>query len=217
MMEENKGPAAGGQEMPASSAPDSGAAGSSAASPQVTAVSRGGSTGNWFARHKVLTGVVAGLLAAMLLGGMFAIGYAVGKPEGKRRVEITLPERLPPRDLPQRRAPLRERVGERLEELQDYRGELKEMVASELGISVEELEDELAGGKSVAELAEDKGVSTEELIERLAAKIEEMADRLVSEGKISESRGERIKDRSDALASLLVHGGYRLFLRRAAI
>lgn len=176
----------------------------------------GGTPGNWFNRHKTLTGVIAGLLLAALLGGMFAIGYAVGKPDRKPRVEIELPERPRLRALPREGARMRERVEERLEELEDYIQELREMVASELGMTVDELEDELKDGKSVADLALEKGMSTEALVDSLASRIQEMVDRLVSEGKISEARGEWLKDRSDAFASILVHGGYRLlFLRRA--
>lgn len=168
----------------------------------------------WFRRHQVLVGVLAGLVTLALLGGMFALGYAVGKPDGEKSIPAAPGYGRPWRESwpAQPYAPLREKgqtLPERTEILRESRDELLEIAASEVGISVDELEGLLGEGKTIATLAEEKGVSTEELVEKLAARITEIADRLGSEGRLTESQAEAVKSRAEALASLFVHGGLR--------
>lgn len=173
---------------------------------------------NMFSRHPIICGIITGFLVAALLGGMFAVGYVVGKPDDKRSETWFSPRFRP---LEERGLAPRERLRELREEfrgeiqrwgdiLAECREELGEFVASQLGISVEELKNELREGKTVADLAEEKGRSSEELVESLSAKIEEMADRLAAEDKIPPYMAEAVKDHSETLASLLVHGGLRL-------
>jgi len=104
---------------------------------------------------------------------------------------------------------LREGQPDRLEILVTCREELAEFLSGALGMSTDALKEELAGGKTVADLAEEKGLSTEDLIKSVAAKIEEIADRLAAEGEITTTQAERIKARSTSLASMLVHDGLR--------
>ncbi len=172
----------------------------------------------WFRRHKVLAGILAGLIIAALLGGMFAIGYVVGKPDEKEG-ERGLPPRwgvredgwpTPRERLREMRDELRDEIGRWWGILAESRKELVEFIAGQLGISVDQLRDELRGGKSVADLAEEKGRSPEELVDSLAAKIEELADKLAAEDEIPPYLAEAVKDHSEALASFWVHRGFRL-------
>ncbi len=189
-------------------------AGGSAAPPPVGGEPRATGDGHlgWFRRHRVMAAVLAGLVTFALLGGMFALGYAVGKPDGERPAPAgpvhgrPWTETGPNHPYPR----LRERgeiPRERVDLLRSSRRELLEVAASELGISVEDLEERLEEGASIAEVAEEKGVSAEDLVDSLASRIREIADRLASEGKINESRAEAVKSRAEALASLFVHGG----------
>lgn len=174
----------------------------------------GGRPGGWFGRHKVLTGVLAGLVTIALLGGMFAIGYAVGRPNRKEPVPAVpgygrpWRESRPLQPYPRPREQMETRP-ERTRVLQEARDELLELAASELGMSPGELEDRLEDGETLADLAEEKGLSTEELVDTLASRIEEIADRLASEGTLTASQAEAVKSRAEAMAFLFVHGGLR--------
>lgn len=175
-----------------------------------------GKAASWFSRHKLLSGIAIGALAVLLLGGMFAIGYAVGKPgDGRPGGQVPGPERLgkgmqgAPPETPLRK--FRERRLDRLETLIACRDEIAEFLAGELGMTVDGFRVAMANGKTVAELAEEKGLSTEDLIASLAAKIKEIADRLAAEGEATSAQAERIKDMASELASILVRDGPRLF------
>lgn len=177
----------------------------------------GGFSG-WIGRHKLLAGIAIGVLVVSLLGGMFAIGYAVGRPEEKPEAG-PLPGRprswreerpaVPPETFRDRRGVPHGETGI----LGQTRDELDEFIATKLGVSVDDLRDQLVAGKTVADLAKEKGVSVEELVTSVASKIEEIADRLASEKKITLSQAEVMKSRAESLASIVVHGGFRLMKR----
>lgn len=187
-----------------------------ASSPDATPLA---SSANWFGRHRLWAGIAVGVLAVLLLGGMFAIGYAVGRP-GNGRPEVRLPrQEMPWRDM--RACPpetplqkFREERLDRLETLMACRGELAEFLAAELGLSADTFQEEMAGGKTVADLAEEKGISKDDLVKSVAAKIEEIADRLATEGELTSAQAERIKSVAPELASLLVQDGPRFFAPR---
>lgn len=67
-----------------------------------------------------------------------------------------------------------------------------EDAAEVLGMTVEELMAAKAGGKTVAEIAAEKGISRETLIERIMALREERLADLVALGKISQEQAARI-------------------------
>lgn len=199
-------PAAGGQPAPNAVPP----------APGVPYAIPGGGASGWFRRHRVLVGILAGILSLALLGGMFALGYAVGKPDQTKPAPaadgLNRPwrETRPFRSYPRPRERMEDRV-QGLDILREARDELLELVASELGMSTGELEDRLEEGESIADLAEERGVSTEELVDKMASRIGEIADRLVSEGTLTESQAEAVKSHAEAVASLFVHGGLRAF------
>ncbi len=162
----------------------------------------------------MLVSFLAGMAVLALLGGMFAIGYAVGKPDGKKpgpaEPGLERPwgeyRRFEPRPRPRERA---ETLPRRVEIMREAREELLELAASELGLSAAELEDRLEEGATIADMAREKGVSTEGLVDKLASRIGEIADRLASEGTITESQAEAVKSHAEAMASLFVHAGPR--------
>jgi len=87
--------------------------------------------------------------------------------------------------------------------------EIASVIAAKLGISVDDLEDEIADGKTIAEIAETKGVSTEDLTAAVAAKISEIADKLAADGEITTQQAENIKSNAEVMASRLIERGFR--------
>lgn len=68
-------------------------------------------------------------------------------------------------------------------------------VASALGLSPEELREALKGGRSLAELAEEKGISVEELKQRIIQQAETLLNSAVAEGKITAERASEILEK----------------------
>jgi hypothetical protein len=173
----------------------------------------------WFTGHKLLAGVVVGVLTVLLLGGMFAIGYVVGKPGGQH-VQRLLQRQALPRDQVHPSLPLmphQTRKGAMpgwFGVLGEYRDELESEIADELGISVDDLRDDIERGKAISDLAEERGISPEDLIKSLAAKIEEIADKLAADEKITAERAENIKSDAEDIASMMVYGGRRAGIYR---
>jgi polyhydroxyalkanoate synthesis regulator phasin len=66
--------------------------------------------------------------------------------------------------------------------------------ASYLGLSQEELRDELAEGRSLAEIARAEGKSVEGLVQELVDVAEERIDEAVEDGRLSEERAAELKD-----------------------
>ncbi len=182
-------------------------------SPAVESVpaGKGAGGGGWFARHRLLSGLILGALAVSLLAGAFAAGFAVGRPSGGEG-GVSSPGmrgRLPGERPSLPRAPRGERhdgAREGLEPLKGCAGELADFIAGELGISREDLFSEARKGVSVAEMAEEKGLSPDELCDAVAAKITELADRLASQGEIAEKRAQAVKSRASSLAKRVVYG-----------
>lgn len=174
----------------------------------------GGGLKRWFADHKILTGIGIGVLVVLLLGAVFAIGHAVGRPETRQAKRVPPQQAQPLKpgrpDLRSAPSPGREGGGRGwLGILDEYRDELENEIAGELGISVDDLQDEMEDGKTIAEIAEEKGVSTEDLTASVAAKTGELADELAADGEISPEQAENIKSNAEFMASRLVEGGNR--------
>ncbi len=174
---------------------------------------KGGRFRSWVESHKLLAGVALGLLVVALAAGIFAAGYiAAGPHEGRdggpreRGPQFREPVRPDQRSSP---SPDRERGGgEPLNLMLEYRGRLGDVISDALGIEVEELREGMRDGKSIAEMAEERGVSLDELRAAVAAEIGAIAEELAAEGEISEERVERIKERAEAMASRLMEDGF---------
>lgn len=67
-----------------------------------------------------------------------------------------------------------------------------EAVASKLGMSLDDLENQLEAGKSLADLAREKGVSEDELRTTVVGVIQPRLDQAVKEGKITSKMAEVI-------------------------
>ncbi|MBN2028373.1 MAG: hypothetical protein JW854_16610 [Actinobacteria bacterium] len=180
---------------------------------------RGDGIRRWLSVHKIVTVVGIGVLAVALMVGVFFIGYAVGKPanEHDRRVPVQgFQQPVQPdmrQDMQSMPSPGPGEGGQgRFDVLFEYREEIEDMIAAELGISSDELRDELQDGKTVEEIAEEKGVSSEDLTAAVAAEIGRIADELAADGEISDGQAENMKDQADDLAERFVERGSRRFL-----
>lgn len=76
-----------------------------------------------------------------------------------------------------------------------------EAVAEVLGLTVEELREELQSGKSLADIAEEQGVALEDLEDAILAKVKEHLDEAVADGRMDQERADEI------LAKLAEHIG----------
>jgi polyhydroxyalkanoate synthesis regulator phasin len=65
--------------------------------------------------------------------------------------------------------------------------------ASYLGLTAAELMDELADGKTLAEIAREEGKSVDGLVEELVEAVEERIDDAVEDGRLSQERAARLK------------------------
>jgi len=65
--------------------------------------------------------------------------------------------------------------------------------ASYLGLTAAELMDELADGKTLAEIAREEGKSVNGLVEELVEAVEERIDDAVEDGRLSQERAARLK------------------------
>jgi hypothetical protein len=71
--------------------------------------------------------------------------------------------------------------------------EMQGVIADTLGISSEELQSELESGKTVAQLAEEKGISVDAVVDAMTAKIFESIDQAVADGNLDAEKAEEIK------------------------
>lgn len=77
--------------------------------------------------------------------------------------------------------------------LREYRGEVAGAVADTLGMSTDELEEEVRSGKTLTEIASERGVSTDDLVNAAVEKVNEILDAEVAEGNLAPEVAERIK------------------------
>ena len=71
-------------------------------------------------------------------------------------------------------------------------GNVKDLITEKLGLSAEELQEERHSGKSLAQIAEEKGVSSDELVEEIISAREKILKEKVEEGIITSEQAERM-------------------------
>jgi uncharacterized protein (DUF433 family) len=100
-------------------------------------------------------------------------------------------------------------AGERKHRRQQARRAAGKTTADVIGISAAELAQELKSGKTIAEVAAAHGVDPQTVIDALAAKANEKIDTALSNGKISEERAARAKERLQSAITRRVNEGHR--------
>jgi len=81
---------------------------------------------------------------------------------------------------------------------------LESVAAEQLGMTVEELIEQLEGGKTIAELAEEKGVESQAIVDAYVAGIREELDQAVADEDITQKQADAMLERIEeqALAHL---------------
>ncbi len=80
---------------------------------------------------------------------------------------------------------------------QYFAGSMLDDIAQVLGITEDELYQLRSSGKSIADIAKDKGISTEKITETILKEKKEQLDQLVKDGKITEEQRDYIMDLMD--------------------
>jgi len=89
-----------------------------------------------------------------------------------------------------------------------HRDEVKGEIAGLLGLSLEDMEAQLSSGKTLAELAEEKGVTTDQVLETITSKVGELLDAEVAAGNmIPEQAEERKSFAASRAADCIENGG----------
>jgi hypothetical protein len=81
-----------------------------------------------------------------------------------------------------------------------------DQIAEELDLSVDELWESLAGGSTLAEIADEKGVATDTLIDTVLADLDEKLDALVADERLTRERADEIREGSAAMIESMING-----------
>jgi hypothetical protein len=79
-------------------------------------------------------------------------------------------------------------------------------IADELGLSIDELRELLAGGSTLAEIADVQGVATDTLVDTLLADLGEKLEALVADERLTRERADEIREGSAAMIESMING-----------
>ena len=96
---------------------------------------------------------------------------------------------------------------------------IHDAVAKTLGLTTEQLYDERAAGKTLAQIAKDKGVSEQQLTDVILAELKQFTDQAVKDGRITQAQADWVQAQAKARVPLMLnspfgpgeaqgHGGY---------
>lgn len=94
----------------------------------------------------------------------------------------------------------------RIEHAKDKMGEKLQAAAEVLGTDVDTLMQELRSGKTLAELASEKGVSVDVLVDALVSDATAQLDQAVADGKLDQSKADEIKSKLSERVTARVNG-----------
>ena len=92
--------------------------------------------------------------------------------------------------------------------MQGYWSEAMNDVAVLLGLSEEELHEETDSGKTLAQVAGEKGVSPDEVVDTIIRKVDSLADAEFAAGDVTTEQADRVKTVVAARAHERVENGY---------
>ena len=92
--------------------------------------------------------------------------------------------------------------------LQPYWDEAVNEVAGLLGFSEEELHEEKDGGKTLAQIAGEKGISTDQVVNTITEKGGELVDAEVAAGNVTPEKAEKVKSAAALKAPVYVEKGH---------
>jgi uncharacterized protein YidB (DUF937 family) len=84
------------------------------------------------------------------------------------------------------------------------RGHKLDDVASILGLTTDELRTQLQGGKTLGQIAQDKGISADDLVSQMVAKLTERLNQAVADGRITQAQADtKLADADQRFRALL--------------
>lgn len=134
-----------------------------------------------FLKRIGLGAVVIGLTGAIALSASDVSAAAAANPEDESAVEMNAPASDPS-------------AVKGDEQKRHHKFRLFEDASRIIGIDEQELKKQLHAGKSLAEVAQSKGISEVDLIDRLLAVRVQKIDEAVKAGKIPQEKADRVKD-----------------------
>lgn len=88
----------------------------------------------------------------------------------------------------------------------EVRQETVKLTADTIGISTDDLKAELKEGKTIAQVATDHGVDPQTVVTAIDNDVNNRVDQAVANGKLTQERGDKIKDRApDVITKVVNH------------
>jgi len=82
------------------------------------------------------------------------------------------------------------------------------VIAETLGITTEQLYAERAAGKTLAQIAKDKGVSEQQLTDAVLAELEDFTDQAVKDGRITQAQADWAQAQAKAMVPLMLNAPF---------
>jgi len=82
---------------------------------------------------------------------------------------------------------------------------LRDAVAETLGVTTEQIYAERAAGKTLAQIAADKGVSEQQLTDAIVAALKQVTDQAVQDGRITQAQADWVQTLSKTMVPLMLN------------
>lgn len=99
---------------------------------------------------------------------------------------------------------LKERFQGGRAKVREFAKEAMQTAADTIGISPEQLRDQLKSGKSVAQVATDNNVEPQKVVDAIVAKVNAKIDQAVTDGKLTQEQADQMKSKAPQRVSELV-------------
>lgn len=90
------------------------------------------------------------------------------------------------------------------EHRREVRKHTVQVAADTIGISTDELKSELKAGRSIAQVATDHGVDPQTVVQAIDDDVNQRVDQAVADGKLTQERGETIKQKAPEVIQRVV-------------
>lgn len=85
---------------------------------------------------------------------------------------------------------------------------IHDTVAKTLGIATEQLYAERSAGKTLAQIAKDKGVSEQQLTDAILAALKQFTDQAVKDGRITQAQADWVQAQAKAMVPLMLNAPF---------
>jgi uncharacterized protein YidB (DUF937 family) len=91
------------------------------------------------------------------------------------------------------------------EHRREVRKHTAQLTADTIGISTDDLKSELKSGKSIADVATERGVDPQTVITAIVNDINARVDQAVADGKLDQTQADQIKERAPEVVTRVVN------------